>query len=202
MRLHEATYKTLPYFPLGIVVMPGERVPLRIFEPRYMQLIKECMAGGCTFAIPFMNDSKVRKHGSEVKLYRILSTDPRGEMLIVIEGVSLCRVLTFKDTLPGKLYSGGTIECIDKHAYSSDPSVIDKIESLGINTHELRNSEQYSQIDLNKVVLLLELSAEDKFRFISLTSLEQKEKWLSGFLFLEEKIREQQRQLQHNVHLN
>ncbi len=32
----------IPIFPLSIVVFPGEKVHLHIFEPRYKQLINEC----------------------------------------------------------------------------------------------------------------------------------------------------------------
>jgi Lon protease-like protein len=35
---------TLPMFPLGAVVFPGERLPLRVFEPRYRQLVLDCLA--------------------------------------------------------------------------------------------------------------------------------------------------------------
>ena len=35
---------TLPMFPLGTVVFPGERLPLRVFEPRYRQLVLDCLA--------------------------------------------------------------------------------------------------------------------------------------------------------------
>lgn len=36
--------QTLPMFPLGGVALPGERLPLRIFEPRYRQLLDDCLA--------------------------------------------------------------------------------------------------------------------------------------------------------------
>ncbi|MGO4661431.1 LON peptidase substrate-binding domain-containing protein [Terrabacter sp. 2TAF16] len=36
---------TLPLFPLGTVLMPGARLPLQIFEPRYVQLLKDLLDG-------------------------------------------------------------------------------------------------------------------------------------------------------------
>src|SRR6476469_1061794 len=36
---------TLPLFPLGTVLMPGARLPLQIFEPRYIQLLRDLLAG-------------------------------------------------------------------------------------------------------------------------------------------------------------
>ena len=41
----------LPLFPLDLVVFPGELVPLHIFEPRYRQLLADCLAGDQRFGI-------------------------------------------------------------------------------------------------------------------------------------------------------
>ncbi len=41
----------LPLFPLDLVVFPGEHVPLHIFEPRYRQLLADCLAGDGRFGI-------------------------------------------------------------------------------------------------------------------------------------------------------
>jgi len=35
---------TLPVFPLGSVLYPGGLLPLRIFEPRYLAMVRECCA--------------------------------------------------------------------------------------------------------------------------------------------------------------
>lgn len=36
---------TLPLFPLGTVLMPGAQLPLQIFEPRYVALLRDLLAG-------------------------------------------------------------------------------------------------------------------------------------------------------------
>ena len=38
------TMTQLPMFPLGNVVLPGELLPLNVFEPRYRQLVLDCLA--------------------------------------------------------------------------------------------------------------------------------------------------------------
>ena len=45
----------LPIFPLKMVVFPGEKVNLHVFEPRYKQLVNECYEEEKPFAIPFYN---------------------------------------------------------------------------------------------------------------------------------------------------
>jgi len=50
----------LPLFPLGAVLMPGGRVPLRIFEQRYLKLVRESMRSGEPFGVVWI------RRGSEV----------------------------------------------------------------------------------------------------------------------------------------
>ena len=49
----------IPIFPLGLVVYPREPLHLHIFEPRYRQLINECLQSGKPFGIPVVIDKKI-----------------------------------------------------------------------------------------------------------------------------------------------
>ena len=42
---------TLPLFPLNTVVFPGGRLPLRIFEQRYLEMVKQAIADNTPFGI-------------------------------------------------------------------------------------------------------------------------------------------------------
>ena len=43
--------KKIPLFPLPLVLLPGEILPLRIFEPRYLEMVAECMKNNSLFGI-------------------------------------------------------------------------------------------------------------------------------------------------------
>ena len=43
--------ETIPIFPLNTVLFPGGGLPLRIFEPRYRAMLKDCIAGDRRFGI-------------------------------------------------------------------------------------------------------------------------------------------------------
>ena len=43
--------KILPIFPLDLVLFPRQELPLRIFEPRYKQLVDDCMLGDRLFGV-------------------------------------------------------------------------------------------------------------------------------------------------------
>ncbi len=49
----------IPIFPLSTIVYPGEELNLHIFEPRYKELIKECVAAKKTFGIPAVINNSI-----------------------------------------------------------------------------------------------------------------------------------------------
>lgn len=52
--------KTIPIFPLDLVLFPRQDLPLRVFEPRYKQLVEDCMLGDKQFGVCLvMEDSSV-----------------------------------------------------------------------------------------------------------------------------------------------
>lgn len=54
----EEACKALPLFPLsGVVLMPGNLLPLHVFEPRYRQLVRDCLGSGGPLSVPQINPS-------------------------------------------------------------------------------------------------------------------------------------------------
>lgn len=100
----------LPLFPLSLVVYPGEQLKLHIFEPRYRQLIRECLDKEITFGIPAVIEKKVATYATEVKLLRIEKKYGGGEMDITTEGQRRIKVLEFFREIHAKPYPGGDIE--------------------------------------------------------------------------------------------
>jgi len=52
-----------PLFPLGIVALPGELIPLHIFEERYKTMIDECLRSEGEFGIVWLSDDGLREVG-------------------------------------------------------------------------------------------------------------------------------------------
>ncbi|MEL6832864.1 MAG: LON peptidase substrate-binding domain-containing protein [Bacteroidota bacterium] len=118
--------RELALFPLQIVVFPGEAVNLHIFEPRYRQLIQDCLDQGITFGIPSFQDGQVLDFGTEVELLGIEKRYPGGEMDIKTRAKGIFRVVEFFPTLNEKLYAGGQIRDYP-HDEVEDRSVNGKI---------------------------------------------------------------------------
>jgi Lon protease-like protein len=52
-----AETKIIPIFPLDLVLFPRQELPLRIFEPRYKQLVDDCMLGDGQFGVCLIDES-------------------------------------------------------------------------------------------------------------------------------------------------
>lgn len=100
----------IPVFPLNIVVYPSEPLNLHIFEPRYKQLIKECIQEQKPFGIPVVLDKKMQEYGTSLQVVELVKEYDNGEMDIKAKGATVFRVLEVVKELPDKLYSGAIVD--------------------------------------------------------------------------------------------
>lgn len=101
--------KLLPCFPLNVVVLPGERLQLHIFEPRYKQLIKDCRENLLHFGIPALKGTRIQVVGTELRLIKVERMYDNGEMDIEAEAVSVFRVLRYEDPYLDRMYGAAKI---------------------------------------------------------------------------------------------
>ncbi len=77
----------LPLFPLNVVLFPGSALPLHIFEPRYRQLIRECLDKRWPeFGVSFLDKDKVSVVGCTAVVREVLQRYADGRCDIVVEG--------------------------------------------------------------------------------------------------------------------
>ena len=105
----------IPIFPLGIVVYPGEKLNLHIFEPRYKQLITESFATKKPFGIPAVINDKINELGTLVQVTEINQVYEDGKMDIKTEGLQVFKLLEIINELPDKLYSGAIVTYPDNN---------------------------------------------------------------------------------------
>jgi Lon protease-like protein len=109
----------IPIFPLSIVVFPGEKVHLHIFEPRYKQLISECFEAQKSFGIPSVVNNRLQEMGTLVQVTDIVQTYENGEMDIKTEGLRIFRILEVIKQVPEKLYSGAIVNYPENDDYGN-----------------------------------------------------------------------------------
>jgi len=119
----------LPLFPLRLILFPGELVPLHIFEPRYRQLLADCLAGDQRFGLtPHIPPGP----GAIGCAARILSTEPLedGRSNIVILGERRFRVRALLEE--DRLYSVGSVEEFSDEGETGPlPAELDELRHLG-----------------------------------------------------------------------
>ncbi len=125
----QSVTRFLPLFPLGIVAFPGESVLLRIFEPRYKQLITESAESGIEFGIVTVVPEGASSIGTEMELDRILRTDDTGNMDIATRGLRVFELMNFQSVVEGKLYPGGQVS-FSKNDPRIDPEIQSAVAQL------------------------------------------------------------------------
>ena len=106
-----------PLFPLGIVALPHELIPLRIFEQRYRTMIGECLERGTEFGIVWADDDGVRPVGCAMEITDVLERMDDGRMNILTRGTRPFRIVDERDDLA---YPAGTVEFLVDKAEAPD----------------------------------------------------------------------------------
>jgi Lon protease-like protein len=83
----------LPLFPLDVVLFPGTPLPLHIFEPRYKELINECLEQKKVFGIVKLEEEGLADVGCTAEIVAVTKKYPDGKMDIVTEGRQRFEVL-------------------------------------------------------------------------------------------------------------
>lgn len=178
-------------------------MPLHIFEPRYKQLINEVRTQGITFAIPFVIEQEIQEFGCEVRLKDVVAEKEEGNMVIVVESVAIVEIFSYEKKLEGKLYAGGTISRLQ----CDDPVISKELMELITSYRDQFDKEFLSSfsnavVTRKDLIIALNLSSDEKYKFICMPDAEQREDFLSGQLRYLSMIRRQEALLGDDFGLN
>ena len=129
----------IPIFPLSLVVYPGEKLPLHIFEPRYKQLVKESFEAKKPFGVPAVVNNQLQEMGTLVQVTEIVQVYENGEMDIKTEGLAIFRVLEMIKLVPDKLYSGAIVNYPPNMMVTANRDLMEKIVTGIKELHRLLN---------------------------------------------------------------
>ncbi len=83
----------LPLFPLEIVVFPGAPLPLHIFEPRYKEMIGECLSQNRAFGMVRAKENAVSAIGCSASILEVIKKYEDGRLDIAAEGVQRFEII-------------------------------------------------------------------------------------------------------------
>lgn len=107
----------LALFPLGIVLLPTEQIPLHIFEDRYQELIGECLDLEQEFGLIFADDEGLREIGTRAAVTEVLDRFDDGRLNIVVEGGERFRLL---EVTEGRSFQTGLVEPVEDEVDAAD----------------------------------------------------------------------------------
>jgi ATP-dependent Lon protease len=125
-------------FPLGLVLLPTEQVPLHIFEPRYRELIGETLEHGLPFGIVYADDDGLRQIGTLAAVTEVVERFSDGRLNIVVEGGARFRLLELTE---GRSYATARVEAVDDQHDPADPADIERSIALFMRLAELTSSD-------------------------------------------------------------
>ena len=125
-------------FPLGLVLLPSEQVPLHIFEPRYRELIGECLEAGEPFGLVFADDDGLRRIGTLASVVEVTDRFDDGRLNVVVEGGDRFRL---KELTRGRSFHTGTIETLGDRDDPASPEEVDRALAVFTRLVDLTGAE-------------------------------------------------------------
>ncbi len=162
-------------FPLELVLVPTERIPLTVFEERYKELVGECIERGEEFGIVLMRGSGDMHHvGTRAAVSEVLQVLADGRMHIVVEGGDRFRVLEVEHD---RLFATGTVEELTDEDDPPDPDDVDRAletfrliqETVGAPAPGEPPDRDSALLDF-ELVARVDFSAASKQELLELTS--------------------------------
>jgi hypothetical protein len=171
--------KFIPLFPLEIVVYPKEKLNLHIFEPRYIQLIKDVSERSGTFAIPVFMNNQVAEYATEMELLSIEKSYADGKMDIKTKGKRVVRILHFMKEVEQKPYSAGIVSELDTEVDTDLPlnpflkEQLEKLQSMLAVKKPLFPS--YEGLSSYEIAHYIGFSLEDKYHLLTIPTEKQRQ---------------------------
>ena len=169
----EQPLRGFPLFPLGIVALPGESVPLHIFEDRYKKMIEHCMQSEeGEFGVLWLSEEELKHVGCACEIERVIERLEDGRVNIVVRGTRPFRLLEREDDLP---YPAGAVEFFDEEPEDPDPEAAQAARELykelvmQATDRELDRPELYA-LDAYAMAATVEFEIQDKQELLELRS--------------------------------
>jgi len=164
-----------PLFPLGLVLLPGETVPLHIFEQRYRTMIDTCLESDLPFGMLWMGDAGLKQIGCTARIAQVLERMDDGRANIIVEGAQPFRLERRVEDLA---YPAGDIELLEDdpgsegdesdarvHAHAEYAGLVEKVTDSRPEEADLAGLDAYAMastiaFELESKQELLEIRSE------------------------------------------
>ncbi|MGI8781454.1 MAG: LON peptidase substrate-binding domain-containing protein [Solirubrobacteraceae bacterium] len=119
--------RDFPLFPLGLVALPSELIPLHIFEDRYKTMMARVLEEEGEFGIVWVSDDGLRPVGCACEVAEVLERMPDGRLNLVARGTRAFRIEARQEELA---YPAGTVEFLEDRSEEADPEAAAEAHSI------------------------------------------------------------------------
>lgn len=194
----------LGLFPLSLVLLPTEQVPLHIFEDRYRELIGECIEEGRDFGLVYADDDGLREVGTRAAVTEVLERFDDGRLNVVVEGGERFRLIGLTD---GRSFQTGEVEPLEDAEDPPAQADVERVLALFERLVDLTDSDVEPPDPTSAalsfaVAARFDFAAEIKQQLLQQTS--ERERILSLLRLLEEAAEtiQHQREIAARAQLN
>jgi Lon protease-like protein len=137
-----------PLFPLGLVALPTEAVPLHIFEERYRTMLGQCIDSKSEFGIVWMSDDGLRDIGCACEVEQVLEEMDDGRFNVLTRGTRAFRVLERQGHLA---YPAGVVEFLDESDEDVDDEALKRARAVYADLVKRATDREPEQIELDEL---------------------------------------------------
>lgn len=161
-----------PMFPLGIVALPTESVPLHIFEDRYRKMIEECLRSEAEFGIVWLSDDELKPVGCACEIDQVLERMEDGRLNILARGTRPFRLVERQDDLP---YPAAVIEFLAESEEQPDAEAAREARGLYAElveqaTDRTLDEDELAALDAYTMAATVEFGTDVKQELLELRS--------------------------------
>ena len=147
-------------FPLELVLLPSERVPLHIFEDRYKDLIGECLADTTDFGLILEDDDGLREIGTRTSVVELIDTFDDGRMNVLVEGRSRFRVIELTE---GRPFRTAEVEAVEDDGELPLDADVERTIAVFRRLVTVAEADEIDEPSAGSPVLSFELAARVDF---------------------------------------
>jgi Lon protease-like protein len=168
----DSRHTGFPLFALDMVALPGEGVPLHIFEERYRVMIEECLTSEHEFGIVWLSEDELKHTGCACEIEQVLERLPDGALNILARGTRAFRLVERQEGLP---YPAGTVEFLSDEPEEVEPESAESAHRLYAELVELATDHtpeerELEAMDAYGMTAKVEFGTEAKQELLELRS--------------------------------
>ncbi len=191
-------YDDIGLFPLRLLLLPGEQTTLHIYEPRYLQLISECITEQKLFGIPYQTKTSLSEFGSMVSVVQVLKKYDNGELDILVECTRNFKINQFQGKSENKLYPAGSVTAILEEDKLPSADLMDSMRGYLETLLDKAVTDELNEFfSFKQIIKSLNLNDEEKYKYLHFSEdkrnlfLRGKAKFLTLLIEQEKKVVDQ-----------